>query len=173
MNIIYFLVSFIQPILLFTPEMVTITGGSLVLGPLRGFIIGFFGILSGAITMYFIGRYAQQMIVNKIGKENLYNKYKRYVEKNGDYIIGLLFVLPVLPDNIICVGAGISKFPFKKFLLIAALSKLTTTFVYAYSIELANIFAVTKLQLVLGQLSVIIIVYITNYFVKKSKLELV
>ena len=150
MSLIYFLISFIQPILLFTPEMMTITGGSLALGPLRGFIIGFLGILSGIITMYFIGRYAQQVIVKKLGKENLFDKYTRLVERNGEYIIGLLFVLPILPDNIICAGAGISKVPFKKFILIAALSKLITTFVYAYSLELANIFAVTKLQLVIG-----------------------
>jgi len=173
MSLIYFLISFIQPILLFTPEMMTITGGSLALGPLRGFIIGFLGILSGIITMYFIGRYAQQVIVKKLGKENLFDKYTRLVERNGEYIIGLLFVLPILPDNIICAGAGISKVPFKKFILIAALSKLITTFVYAYSLELANIFAVTKLQLVIGQLLVITMISITNHFIKKSRLELV
>ncbi len=61
MGLIYFLIAFIQPILLFTPEMVTITGGSLTLGPLKGFIIGYLGILSGIITMYFIGRYSLEL----------------------------------------------------------------------------------------------------------------
>ncbi|AKL96048.1 hypothetical protein CACET_c26030 [Clostridium aceticum] len=171
MGLIYFLIAFIQPILLFTPEMVTITGGSLTLGPLKGFIIGYLGILSGIITMYFLGRYAQQKIVKRLGKEELFDKYTTLVEKNGEVIIGLLFILPVLPDNIICAGAGASKVSFKSFVFIAAVAKLITTFVYAYSLELANILPVTEIQLFVGKLVIIITVVLINHLVKKRRLK--
>ncbi|WP_202708625.1 TVP38/TMEM64 family protein [Sporosalibacterium faouarense] len=171
MGLIYFLIAFIQPIVLFTPEMVTITGGSLALGPFKGFIIGYLGILSGSITMYFIVRYAQQIIVKRLGKEELFDKYTRLVEKNGEIIIGLLFILPVLPDNIICAGAGASKVSFKNFVFIAAVAKLMTTFVYAYSMELANILPITELQLFVGQLVIVTIVVLISYLVKKRRLK--
>lgn len=172
MGLIYFLITFIQPILLFTPEMVTITGGSLALGSLRAFIIGYLGILSGTVTMYFIGRYAHQIIEKRLGNESL-DKYTRLVEKNGDIIIGLLFILPILPDNIICAGAGVSKVSFKNFFFIAAVAKLITTFVYAYSTELANILPVTELQLFVGKLVVITSVALINHLFKKRKLKYV
>ena len=169
MSLIYFLICFIQPIILFTPEMVTITGGSLTLGTFKGFIIGYFGILVGIITMYFIGRFAQQWIMRSLGKEELFKKYTSLVEKNGDVIIGLLFLLPILPDNIICAGSGISRVSLKKFIFIAAMSKLITTFIYAYSIELANIFPVTKLQLILSKLLIMIVIVWVNQFIKKRE----
>ncbi|SET68135.1 Uncharacterized membrane protein YdjX, TVP38/TMEM64 family, SNARE-associated domain [Natronincola peptidivorans] len=171
MGIIYFLIAFIQPIILFTPEMVTITGGSLTLGPLKGFLIGYIGILGGIGAMYFMGRYAQQIIVKRLGKEELFNKYTRLVKKNGEVIIGLLFILPVLPDNIICAGAGISKMPFKNFISIAAVAKLITTFIYAYSIELANILPITELQLFAAQLVVMMIIVLVNHLIKKRRLK--
>ncbi|ABR49406.1 SNARE associated Golgi protein [Alkaliphilus metalliredigens QYMF] len=171
MGLTYLLIAFIQPILLFTPEMVTITGGSLALGPFKGFIIGYLGILSGIITMYFMGRYAQQIIVKRVGKEELFDKYTRLVEKNGEVIIGLLFILPVLPDNIICAGAGASKVSFKRFVFIAAVAKLITTFVYAYSMELVNILPITELQLFVGQLVIVITVVLINHLVKRRKLK--
>jgi len=151
--------------------MLAITGGSLALGAFKGFIIGYLGILSGIITMYFIGRYAQQIIVKRLGKEELFDKYTRLVEKNGEIIIGLLFILPVLPDNIICAAAGSSKVSFKSFVFIAAGAKLITTFVYAYSMGLVNILPITELQLFVGQLVIIITVVLINHLVKKRRLK--
>ncbi|SDL25044.1 TVP38/TMEM64 family protein [Natronincola ferrireducens] len=169
MDLIYFFICFAQPIILFTPEMVTITAGSLTLGAFKGFMIGYFGILMGIVTMYFMGRFAQQRIVRHIGKEELFNKYTRLVEKNGDVIIGVLFILPILPDNIICAGAGISKVSLKRFIFIAAISKLITTFLYAYSVELANVFSISKLQLILSKLLIMTLIVLVNQFIKKKE----
>lgn len=70
MILIYFLICFIQPILLFTPEIVTITGGSIAFGPFLSFIVGYTGILSGIIVMYLIGRFAQAKVMYRLEKKN-------------------------------------------------------------------------------------------------------
>lgn len=65
-QIIYFLVCFLQPIILPFPEPVTIMGGSTILGPFKGATIGFLGTVLGIITMFFISKFAGRNIINKI-----------------------------------------------------------------------------------------------------------
>lgn len=48
----------------------------------------------------------------------------------------LLFIIPILPDEIVCIGAGISKVNLKKFLIIALLSKSIIFFTLVYAVEL-------------------------------------
>lgn len=166
---LYFLIAFIQPILLFTPEVATVTGGSLAFGPFKGFIIGYIGIILGIVVMYFIGRYGGEKLVNRFLKKDLLAKYSRYVNENGIMVIGALFILPILPDNIICLGAGLTKISFKTFIIIASFSKLLTTFVYSYSLELARLVSLNKYQLIMVQVGIIAVIVLINYIVKQYK----
>ncbi len=164
----YFLICFLQPILIFTPEMLTISSGVYLFGKFQAFIIGYVGIVLGIIVMYFIGRLGRKKIFKKIIKDDALEKYNAYVEKSGPLILPLLFLFPILPDNVICAGAGISKVDFKKFLIIALITKLITTSTYAYSIQIFNFF-VTDKKTILGIIIFIVIFFIIKHFIIKRR----
>ncbi|MDU5108551.1 MULTISPECIES: VTT domain-containing protein [unclassified Clostridium] len=162
-QLIYFIICFLQPIILPFPEPVTIVGGSSVLGPLRASIIGFSGTTLGIIVMFFIAKFASINIINKIVNEKKLDKFNKYIEKNDTLIILVLFILPILPDEVICIGAGLAKLNSYKFIVIAALSKLFTSISLAYSIELIKFN---------GNLIVILIVLIIfSIIIKRNKLS--
>ena len=52
MEIIYFILCFIQPIIVATPEAVSVMGASIALGSLKAFTIGLMGTVFGIIFMY-------------------------------------------------------------------------------------------------------------------------
>ena len=58
------------------------------------------------------------------------------IKKNETLVILMLFILPILPDEVICVGAGLAGIDAYKFIGIAALSKLITSFSLSYSLKL-------------------------------------
>lgn len=66
-------------------------------------------------------------------------EFKNFVVKNEIVILIGLFILPILPDEVICVGAGISGVSFKKFIIIAVLSKIITILAYSQSVQLTNL----------------------------------
>lgn len=162
-QLIYFIICFLQPIILPLPEPVTIVGGSSVLGPLKGALIGFCGTTIGIIVMFLIAKFASRNIINKIVNEKKLDKFNRYIQKNDTLIIIMLFILPILPDEVICIGAGLAKLNSYKFIGIAAISKLFTSISLSYSIE------IIKLN---GNLIIILILVITlGLIIKRRKLS--
>lgn len=143
---IFFFISLAQPILLPIPEAVTIPGASAVFGPAAAAAIAFLGTLLGIATMFFAARYGGRKFISKLIKEEQLTKYQNYVSKNETLIMFLLFVIPILPDEIICVGAGIGQVSPKKFFIIASVSKLITATLLAYSFQIAEMLSITGSQ---------------------------
>ncbi len=166
-QLLYFLICFSQPILLPLPEALTISAGSAVFGPYIASILGFTGTLLGIIVMYFIAKTGGQKLVSKLVKDKHLAKYQEYVGKNETIILVILFIIPVLPDEIICVGAGIGGVSFRRFLLIATISKVITAFLLAFSVHFATIASLSRFQLMLVGVAIIAIVYAITLVTKK------
>jgi uncharacterized membrane protein YdjX (TVP38/TMEM64 family) len=167
-KLLFFLICLFQPIFLPLPEALTIPAGSAVIGSFSGALIGFLGSTLGIVIMYFLARIGGLKLVSKFVKERQLNKYQEYVKKNETIILTLMFIIPILPDEIICVGAGISKVSFKKFLLIASISKLITSSLLSYSVYLAKFFSLTTSQIALTSSIVIACILSLSFMIKKS-----
>ncbi|MEH7883816.1 VTT domain-containing protein [Bacillus sp. JJ1609] len=164
---IFFFISFAQPILLPIPEAVTIPGASAVLGPAVAAAIAFPATLLGISAMFFAARYGGRKFISKFIKEEQLEKYQQYVSKNETLIMFLLFIIPILPDEIICVGAGIGQVSPKRFLLIASISKFLTATLLAYSVELAEGLSLTPPQLMFGFSAIVLILFGFTVVTKK------
>ncbi|MFB3163540.1 VTT domain-containing protein [Neobacillus sp. 179-J 1A1 HS] len=168
---IFFTICFLQPILLPFPEAATVGAGGAVLGSFPAASISFVGTLSGIMVAYFIAKYGGQKLIKKWVKENHIKQYERYVARNEISILLILFIIPILPDEIICFGAGISGVSFKKFLLIAGVAKLITSFSLAYSVDFAQSLALNNTQLSFLVIVILGIVMLTSCISKKMLLK--
>ncbi|WP_053362505.1 VTT domain-containing protein [Bacillus sp. FJAT-27251] len=140
-KLIYFFICFAQPIVLPLPEMMTVVAGSAVLGPFSAFVLGYSGTVMGILTMFVLSRVGGMKLVRRLVKEKQIEQYHRFVQRNEVLIVALLFIIPILPDEIICVGAGISGVKARRFIPIAILSKFATNLSLAYSINLTQFFS--------------------------------
>lgn len=135
-EIIYFLICFAHPIILPFPEALTIVTGNQILGTSKTFIFGVLGSFLGITTMFLMAKFGGERLIRKFINEKQLERYYRFVKKNETIIMILLFIIPILPDEIVCIGAGISKVNLKKFLIIAFLSKSIIFFTLVYAVEL-------------------------------------
>lgn len=138
-KIIYFLICFLQPIVLPLPEPVTIMAGSSILGQQYGAIIGFLGSFLGIITMFYISKFLGSSIINKLIDQKKLEKFNKFIQKNDILIVLALFILPILPDEVICVGSGLAGINAYKFIPIAAIGKLITSVSLSYSLNLIKL----------------------------------
>ncbi|ODG93574.1 hypothetical protein BED47_02675 [Gottfriedia luciferensis] len=168
---IYFLICFFHPIALPIPEAVTVLAASTVFGSFYGFIIDFVGIVLGNITMFFLARYGGLKVVNRFIKTKHLTKYNEMVKKNETLFITILLIVPVLPDEIVSVGAGITNVSIKKYILIVCFSKLITSSLLAYSIELTKIFSLSTNQLIILISIIVLVLFFLSTFLKKRKLN--
>ncbi|MGL4772568.1 MAG: TVP38/TMEM64 family protein [Clostridium sp.] len=159
MTLIYFLTCFIQPILLPTPEALTILSGSIAFGANTAFILGLIGTLLGTSTMYFISLKCSPKVVSKLVKDEQISRYKIMIKKHELLVTALLFILPFLPDEVVCIGSGLIGISYKTFFGIALFSKSITIALYAYSTELSSILNMGTLELIILELLILGIVY--------------
>ncbi|MFG6494682.1 VTT domain-containing protein [Fictibacillus sp. UD] len=165
---IYLAICFAQPIILPLPEVVTVAAASAVFGPFTAISLGFLGTLAGIITMFFIARFGGRRIISRFVKYEHLAKYQSYVQKNEVLFLAIMFIIPILPDEIICIGAGLGGVTFRRFLIIAALSKLFTSTIFAYSVELAKIFSLTTTELMVYASIIAGIAYILTTMIKRQ-----
>ncbi len=69
-------------------------------------------------------------MISKLVDERKLEKFNKFIKKNEMLVILMLFVLPILPDEVICVGAGVAAINTYKFIGVAAISKLILQFHY-------------------------------------------
>jgi uncharacterized membrane protein YdjX (TVP38/TMEM64 family) len=166
-KLLFFFICFAQPIILPLPEAVTIPAGSAVFGPLVAAGLGFLGTLLGIVAMFFIARIGGTKLVSKLVKEKHLKKYQEYVGENETLILALMFIVPIFPDEIICVGAGIGGVSFKRFLLIASISKFITSSLLAFSVQFAKMLSLTRSEVVLASSVVIGLIFLFSFIIKR------
>lgn len=123
--IVYFLLQFTQ--ILFAPIPGNITGlaGGLLFGPFYGSILGILATIAGSTVMFFIGRKYGKKALKHFTTEENYQKYERRLSGKGAKTVLLgVFILPFMPDDAICLLAGIGEISFKDFLLLMAVGRI-------------------------------------------------
>ncbi len=103
--------------------------------------------------MYFIcSKFTKKYI--KENKQSI-KTFRRYINKNPILTLGLLFTVPILPDEVIIIGASVGKIPFKFVLPIVIISKIISVGMIAYSPLMAEYLKIDKLTF----LAIVLFIY--------------
>ena len=120
---VYILIQAAQVIILPIPAAIICIVGSLIYGPFLGGIYCSIGVLIGSFVSFVLGKTFGYRIVAWIaGKENT-DKYSEIIRKRGGFFLFLAFLLPMFPDDILCLIAGITNMKFKTFAWITIITR--------------------------------------------------
>ena len=120
---VYILIQTAQVIILPVPAAIICVVGSLIYGPMLGSLYCSIGILIGSFVSFFIGKTFGYKIVAWIaGKENT-DKYSEILRKRGAFFLAIAFLLPMFPDDILCLIAGITNMKFKTFAWVTTITR--------------------------------------------------
>ena len=102
---IFFLLQFLQTVILPIPAAVTTIAGTLVFGPWTTFVISLIAVFSGSLFCFFLGRrFGKKLVYWIAGKEDA-EKWRTKLEK-GKYVFFLMMLFPLFPDDILCLVIG-------------------------------------------------------------------
>ena len=120
---VYILIQAAQVIILPIPAAIICIVGSLIYGPFLGGLYCSLGVLVGSFISFILGKTFGYRIVAWIaGKENT-DKYSEIIRKRGGFFLFLAFLLPMFPDDILCLIAGITNMKFKTFAWITIITR--------------------------------------------------
>lgn len=115
--LIFFVIQFLQVTFLPIPAAVTTVAGALAFGNIWiVFGISFAAVMIASVFSFFLGRKVGKKLVIWVAGEK---DYERWAEKlgQGKFVFFLMMLLPVFPDDILCMVVGTTNMSWKFFML--------------------------------------------------------
>lgn len=153
-TLIFFILCILQPICLPVPEATTILTGTISLGANKAFLIGMTGIMIGIIFMYQITHFLSKKFLRKFKQSPNFKSYQKYMSKYPILTTGLLFAIPVIPDEIICIGSALGNIKLSIILPVAFFSKMISIGMITYSQKIADILILKQWQVIILEITI-------------------
>lgn len=128
----------IQCVIPIIPGGIAVMVGVYLFGPLQGFIYNYIGIVLGEIGDFLLARYLGVIFVRSMVKDETYNKYKSWMDRNEGAVkkaFIVTMVLPGMPDDIICMLVGLSGMSFYYFFIHLLWTKIPAILGYSLFLE--------------------------------------
>lgn len=130
--LIFILIQVAQVIISPIPGAVTIFVGSQIYGELLGFVYSSIGIIIGSILAFLIGKAFGKTIAQWVAGEEKANIWSEALTNRGKLLLPIIFLLPLFPDDIICIICGSTKMSFKYFFIVALITRPIGIFISSY-----------------------------------------
>lgn len=134
--IIFILIQILQVVIPIIPGGISTAAGVLIFGPYAGFIYNYVGICIGSIIIFLLGRrYGKPFILSMVS-DKTYNKYVGWLDNQNRFekLFALAIFLPVVPDDALCLMAGLTNISVKKYTWIILLAKPLSIFLYSMAL---------------------------------------
>lgn len=121
----------IYPVL---PGGITLIVAQLLFGTAWGFGYSLIGVTAGSTINFFLARRFGKTFVRAFVSEETYQKYYAWLTKGKRFevLLATAFFLPGFPDDFLCMVAGLTDMPFRRFLRIYLIFKPFTLFLYGW-----------------------------------------
>ena len=128
---IFVFLQFLQVTFIPLPSPVLIIAGSLIYGPFQAGLLSLSGIILGSAFAFFLGRiFGHKLVVFMVGKE-AEQKWKKFLS-GCKYTFVLMMLLPLFPDDILCLVAGVTTMSWKFFMITQLVTRPIGIFLVSY-----------------------------------------
>ena len=101
--------------------------GGFLFGAVPGFFYSSLGLTLGSCLAFLVSRGLGSRVMEKLFRTESLAKFDALFERNGALVAFLLFLFPGAPKDYLCYLLGLSKLPFKVFLVLVAVGRMPDT----------------------------------------------
>ncbi len=101
--------------------------GGFLFGGLAGFIYSSVGLTLGSGLAFLVSRKLGSRVIEKLFRTASMARFHALFERNGALVAFLLFLFPGAPKDYLCYLLGLSRLPFKVFLVLVAVGRMPAT----------------------------------------------
>lgn len=113
----------------FEDEVLTMAA-IMLFGPFKGFLVASFNMFATSCIQFALGRLLCKDVLKKFLGGDVIFKYQNYLKVKGEIVLPILYAIPLLPHDSLCILAGVSKMRFCYFAPVTAVMR---------SIEIASL----------------------------------
>lgn len=122
-HLVFFLLQLSSVIIAPIPSNLTAMAGGACFGLGWGFLITFLAVNLGSLITFSLARTLAHSWAMGVASRKLPPKYLDLIGRKRDSFLILVFLFPFFPDDLICILAGLTDIPFRRFALIVLLTR--------------------------------------------------
>lgn len=122
-HLLFFLVQFLSVVLAPIPSNLTAAAGGMLFGTWPAFFLTFAAVVSGSLLVFRLARTLGQPFADWIAGRRLWEKYRDALRSKTSVFLILAFLFPYFPDDMLCILAGLTDLPFRRFAVIVLLTR--------------------------------------------------
>lgn len=119
-HLAYFGIQLASVIIAPIPSNITAAAGAYLFGLWPSFLLTWGAVAAGSAVVFLLARGLGQQFAGQFVSEKLSGKYLDMIRRKRDVFLALAFLFPFFPDDILCILAGLTDIPFKRFFLLVA-----------------------------------------------------
>lgn len=105
------------------PSNLVAAAGGAVFGIWQGFLITVLAVTIGSCTTFCLARTLCKGFADRVIRKKLPDHYLELLDRKRDSFLILTFLFPFFPDDLLCIMAGLTEIPFRRFFLIVLLAR--------------------------------------------------
>lgn len=122
-HLFFFVLQFLSVILAPIPSNVTALAGGVLFGTWVSFLLTWGAVVLGSVVVFLLARGLGQPFVDHMVNHSVTHRYLDVIRRKQDVFLILVFLFPFFPDDLICILAGLTTIPFRRFLAIVLLTR--------------------------------------------------
>lgn len=122
-HLVYFLVQLSSVILAPIPSNVIAAAGGLLFGTVWAFLLTVGAVTLGSVVVFQLSRVLGKPFAESFVNRRNLDKYGDLFRKKRDLFLFLALLFPFFPDDILCIMAGLTDVPFRRYLLLVLLAR--------------------------------------------------
>ena len=122
-HLVYFLIQLASVIVAPIPSNITAAVGAVLFGLWPSFLLTWAAVASGSALVFLLARALGQKFADQFVSQNLSDKYLDVIRRKRDVFLALAFLFPFFPDDLLCILAGLTDIPFRRFFILVLLTR--------------------------------------------------
>ena len=122
-HLAYFAIQLASVIIAPIPSNITAAAGAYLFGLWPSFLLTWGAVTAGSAAVFALARVLGQKFAGQFVSEKLEEKYLDVIRRKRDVFLALAFLFPFFPDDLLCILAGLTDIPFKRFLLLVVAAR--------------------------------------------------
>lgn len=122
-HLVFFLLQLSSVLLAPIPSNITAAAGGALFGTLPAFFLTAGAVALGAAMVFQLSRLLGQSFARSFVESRYWEKYGEVIRRKRDSFLFLAFLFPFFPDDLLCIMAGLTDIPFRRFFLLVVLAR--------------------------------------------------
>ena len=80
-------------------------------------------VVAGSVLVFWLARVIGQPFVERLVSRKVADKYLELIQRKRDIFLILVFLFPFFPDDLICILAGLTDIPLRRFVVIVLFTR--------------------------------------------------